>query len=123
MDYSPEFASFTIVFFRVFKGLSSLLLMSAFLGLLIVDVTYPEERRDQTFYLFEIFFSCLFFFVVIPLHFIKKNENMTQYVFHKMYNLKFVTHFIALIGLVKGKLFILFKHNQVVPLSAENNLI
>jgi hypothetical protein len=116
----PLLQLFSSVFF---KGLSSLLLMSAFLGLLIVDVTYPEERQDQTFYLFEIFFSCLFFFVVILIHFIKKNENMTQYVFHKMYNLKFVTHFIALNAMIKGKFFIFFNQNQVVPLSAENNLI
>jgi len=48
---------------------------------------------------------------------------MTQYVFHKLYNLKFVAHFIALIVLVKGKFFTLLNHNQVVPLSTENNLI
>jgi hypothetical protein len=118
-----EFASFVIVLSFVFKGLSSILLMSAFLGLLIVDVTYPDERRDQNFYLFEVFFSCLFFFIIIPIIFITKNESMTQYVLHKVYNLKFVGRFIALIVLVKEKFFILFNQNQVVPLTAENNLI
>jgi hypothetical protein len=48
---------------------------------------------------------------------------MTQYVLHKVYNFKFVEHFIALIVLLKGKFFILCNQNQVVPLSAENNLI
>ena len=48
---------------------------------------------------------------------------MTQYVLHKVYNLKFVERFIALIVLVKEKFFILFNQNQVVPLTAENNLI
>ena len=112
-----------IIFLFIFKGLSSFLLMSAFFGLLVLDKTYPSERRDQNFYLFQIFFSCLFFFIVIPILFISKNESMTQYVFHKLYNLKFVAHFIALIVLVKGKFFTLLNHNQVVPLSTENNLI
>jgi hypothetical protein len=97
--------------------------MSAFLGLLIVDVTYPMERRDQNFYLSEIFCSCLFFFIIIPILFIKNNESMTQYVFQKLYNLKFVAHFIALLVLVKENFLSFFSRNQVVPLSAENGLI
>ena len=96
-----------------FEGLSSLLLMSAFIGLLVVDVTYPEDKRDQNFYLSETFFSCLFFFVVIPILFIAKNENMTHYVFNKLYHS----------NTVKEKIVLLFTKNQVIPLSQENNLI
>ena len=110
-------------FFWFFIGLSSLLLMSAFLGLLVVDVTYPEEKRDDTFYLFEIFFSCVFFFIVIPILFIAKNESMTQYVLHKFYNFKFVSNIVTLIVLVKGKCLSVFTNNKVTPISETNNVI
>ena len=103
-------------------ALSSLLLTSAFLGLLVVDITYPEEKRDENFYLFEISISCFFFFVVIPILKIMDNKSMTQYILNKLYNLKFVSDMFALIVLIKSQISIMFTVNKVYPINDANNV-
>ena len=66
-------------------GLISLLSVTSFIGLLICNLFLTGKRMGHHYYIVEFFVFGLIFFLVVPLVFILKNSNISNYVNQKFF--------------------------------------